>query len=143
MTTTFCEQPKAARYFPLPNEIFEIGLCAGELEVYSFFMRCENRRTYQCWPTLRTIGRAVCMSENMVRKYVYQLGERELIEIEPTMVMTRAGEKRNGSLRYTIRPFQDVLEAHRRRQLNQLEVQTARQRAEAALSKRKTHRRRL
>ena len=143
MSTTYCEKSKIAGFFSLPNEIFEIGLCSGELAVYSFLMRCEDRRTYQCWPTLKTIGRAVCMSENTVRKYVYQLGERKLIEIEPTTVMTRTGEKRNGSLRYTIRPFRDVLEAHRRRQLDQLEIQTARQRAEAALSKRNAHCRRL
>ena len=132
MSATYCEQPKTVGYFPLPNEIFEIGLCAGELAVYSFLMRCEDRRTYQCWPTLKTIGRAVRMSENTVRKYVYQLGERELIEIEPTTVMTRTGEKRNGSLRFTIRPFRDALEAHRRRQMEQLEVQTARQHAKNA-----------
>ena len=143
MTAAFCERPKVAGYFPLPNELFEIGLCAGELAVYSFLMRCEDRRTYQCWPSYKTIGQAVRMSENTVRKYVYQLGEHELIEIEPTTVMTRTGEKCNGSLKYTIRPFRDALEAHRRRQLDQLEIQTARQRAEAALSKRNAHRRRL
>ena len=140
MSATYCEQPRAAGFFPLPNEIFEIGLCAGELAVYSFLMRCEDRRTYQCWPTLKTIGRAVRMSENTVRKYVYQLGERELIEIEPTTVITRAGEKRNGSLRFTIRPFREVLEAYRQRQMDQLEIQTARQCTKNAFE---AHRRRL
>ena len=140
MLATYCEQPRAAGFFPLPNEIFEIGLCAGELAVYSFLMRCEDRRTYQCWPTLKTIGRAVRMSENTVRKYVYQLGERELIEIEPTTVITRAGEKRNGSLRFTIRPFREALEAYRRCQMDQLEIQTARQSAKNAFE---AHRRRL
>ena len=143
MSAIYRELSRMTGYFPLPNEIFELGLCAGELAVYSYLMRCENRKTYQCWPSLKTIGRAVCMSENTVRKYVYQLGERDLIEIEPTTVITRAGEKRNGSLRFTICPFRDALAAHRQQQLDQMEIQMTRQRAENALNKRKAHRRRL
>lgn len=143
MSTPFCEQAKAEKYFPLPNEIFEIGLCAGELAVYSFLMRCENRTTYQCWPSYKTIGAALRMSENTVRKYVCQLGEKELITVEPTTVITRDGQNHNGNSRYTIRPFRDALEAYHRRKLDQLEIQTARQRAEAALAKSTAYRRRL
>ena len=143
MLAPFCERPRAEGYFPLPNEIFEIGLCAGELAVYIYLMRCEDRKTYQCWPSCKTIGAALQMSENTVRKYVYQLGEKELITVEPTTVITKDGQKRNGNSRYTIRPFCDAREAYHRRKLEQLETQTARQRSEAALAKRKAHRRRL
>ena len=31
--------------FSLPNEVFLLGLSAGELSVYSFLKRCENRKT--------------------------------------------------------------------------------------------------
>ena len=48
--------------FFLPNEIFQLGLNAGDLSVYSFLRRCENHRTHQCWPSIRTIGEAVGMS---------------------------------------------------------------------------------
>ena len=82
------------------------------------------------------------MSENTVRKYVCQLREKELITVEPTTVITRDGRKRNGSSRYTIRPFRDALAAYHRRKLDQLEAQTARQCTEAALAKRTAHRRR-
>ena len=143
MTAPFCERPRAEGYFPLPNEIFEMGLCAGELAVYVYLMRCENRTPHQCWPSYKTIGAALRMSENTVRKYVYRLGEKTLITVEPTTVITGDGQKRNGNSRYTIRPFRDALEAYHRRKLDQLETQTARQRAEAALAKRKAHRRRL
>lgn len=51
-------------FFSLPNEVFLLGLSAGELSVYSFLKRCENRKTHQCWPSIRTIGEAVRMSEN-------------------------------------------------------------------------------
>lgn len=37
-------------YFSLPNEIFLLGLNAGELAVYSYLKRCEDRKTHQCWP---------------------------------------------------------------------------------------------
>ena len=46
-------------FFSLPNEVFLLGLSAGELAVYSFLKRCENRKTHQCWPSIRTIGRSV------------------------------------------------------------------------------------
>ena len=51
-------------FFSLPNEVFLLGLSAGELSVYSFLKRCENRKTHQCWPSIKTIGQAVRMSEN-------------------------------------------------------------------------------
>ena len=38
-------------FFSLPNEVFLLGLSAGELSVYSFLKRCENRKTHQCWPS--------------------------------------------------------------------------------------------
>ena len=41
-----------------------------EIAVYNYLLRCEDRRTYQCHPSYRTIGRAVQLSENTVRKYV-------------------------------------------------------------------------
>ena len=71
-------------FFSLPNEVFLLGLSAGELAVYSFLKRCENRKTHQCWPSIKTIGQAVGMSENTVRKYIRRLEERDLITTEPT-----------------------------------------------------------
>jgi len=42
------------------------------------------------------------------------------------MVSTENGLKRNGTLRYTIQPFQEVLDAHYQNKLDELEVATAR-----------------
>ena len=119
-------------YFSLPNEIFLLGLSSGELVVYSFLKRCENRKTHQCWPSYRTIGQAVRMSENTVRKYTLCLEERGLISTEPTEITTRAGQKRNGNLLYTLRPIQEVIDEHYDRQLEQLEISAARQRTTTA-----------
>lgn len=35
-------------YFPLPNEIYDLGLSRGAISVYSFLLRQEDRKTYQC-----------------------------------------------------------------------------------------------
>ena len=115
-------------FFSLPNEIFALGLNAGELSVYCFLRRCENHRTHQCWPSIRTIGQAVHMSENTVRKYIRRLEERGLIATEPTEVITKTGEKRNGNLLLTLRPIQEVIDEYYDRQLEELELATERQR---------------
>ena len=104
-------------YFPLPNEIYSLGLSAGALAVYGFLMRIENRQTYQCTASYRTIGHATGMSVNTVRKYVVELEERGLITTERTTVTTRDGRILNGCLRYTILPIQQVVEAYHQRQL--------------------------
>ncbi len=54
----------------VPNDIFLLGLSPGELAVYIYLLRCENRNTYQCWPSYATIGENVGMSVNIVRKNV-------------------------------------------------------------------------
>ena len=115
-------------FFSLPNEVFLLGLSAGELAVYSFLKRCENRKTHQCWPSIKTIGQAVGMSENTVRKYIRRLEERDLITTEPTEVITRASGRRNGNLLFTLRPIGEVIDDHYDRQLAELELSTERHR---------------
>ena len=114
--------------FFLPNELFQLGLDYGELAVYSFLKRCENRKTHQCWPSIRTIGQAVGMSENTVRKYIRRLEERELITTEPTEVITKSSGRRNGNLLFTLRPIGGVIDDHYASQLAELELATERQR---------------
>ena len=115
-------------YFPLPNEIYSLGLSAGAIAVYGFLMRIENRQTYQCTASYRTIGHAASMSVNTVRKYVAELEERGLIITERTTVTTRDGRILNGCLRYTILPIQQVVEGYHQQQLAELELSTERQR---------------
>ena len=121
--------------FFLPNELFQLGLDYGELAVYSFLKRCENRKTHQCWPSIKTIGQAVGMSVNTVRKYVRQLEERGIITTEPTEIITKAGEKRNGNLLFTLRPMQVVINEYYARQMDELELTAERQRVVKLLSK--------
>ena len=61
---------KKNNYFPMPNEIFCLGLDSGEIAVYVYLMSCEDRETYQCYPSYNTIGKALKMSKKTVMKYV-------------------------------------------------------------------------
>ena len=94
-------------YFRLPNDIFNLDLCAEEIAVYAFILRMENRRTYTCFPSYKTIGRALKMSKNTVAKYVHSLEEKKLIELEPTSVYTKNGLKLNGNLQYKVLPIKN------------------------------------
>ena len=125
-------------FFSLPNEVFLLGLSAGELAVYSFLKRCENRKTHQCWPSIKTIGQAVGMSENTVRKYIRRLEERGLIVTESTEVITKSSGRRNGNLLFTLRPIGEVIDQHYDRQLAELELATERQRVAKLLRARES-----
>ena len=121
-------------YYLVPNEVFNLGLSSHEIAVYNYLLRCEDRRTYQCHPSYRTIGRAVRLSENTVRKYVTSLEEKGLIRTEPSTIITKDGRVRNGSLIYTIRPIQEALEQNYQRQFQQAERDIERARAEKRLA---------
>ena len=54
--------------------------------------------------------------------------ERGLITAEPTEVITKTGEKRNGNLLFALRPIQEVVDEYYDRQLEELELTTERQR---------------
>lgn len=114
----------ARNFFPLPNEIFNLGLSAGEIVVYAYLMFRENRKTYQCYPSYQTIGRAVGMSRNTVKKYVDGLVEKQLIYTEPTTVPTKDGKVRNGNLLYTVRPLDSAREYYVARQVKAFEQQS-------------------
>ena len=122
-------------YFPVPNEIYHLGLEAGEIAIYGYLLSIEDRKTYQCYPSYKTIGKAVKMSPNTVRKYVAMLEEKELISTEATMIRRKDGRPMNGSLLYTIRPIQGAVEIFYARQLQKLEEDAGRQRIAKQLEK--------
>ena len=115
-------------YYLVPNEVFNLGLSSHEIAVYNYLLRCEDRRTYQCHPSYATIGKAVGMSRNTVRKYVQELEERGLIRTERTSIITRDGRKQNGSLLYTILPIQFSIDQFYQRQMDAVDRAKERQR---------------
>ncbi len=107
--------------FYLPNALYTLGLTYAEIAVYSYLRCIENRKTYQCYPSHNTIGKAVGMSVNTVRKYVDSLVEKKLITVEPTKVRLKNGKTRNGNLLYTIRPIGEAVKYYYEQQLVELD----------------------
>ena len=121
-------------YFTMPNEIFSLGLSASEIAVYAYLRCLENPSTYQCWPSYATIGKAIGRTKNTVMQYVDALSEKGLISTEPTSVLMRSGIKKNGNLRYTLRPIREAVEIFHTRQLSAVEHAAERQRVQRKLS---------
>ena len=106
---TYTKRSPLGHYFLLPNEIFTLGLSPGELSVYVYLIFCEDRQTYQCWPSIGRISQYTGMSANTVAKHIRHLEDKRLIDVEPTKVQTRDGKVRNSTLRFTIRPIQEAV----------------------------------
>ena len=119
-------------FFPLPKSIFRLGLDAGEIVIYAYLMYCEDRKTFQCHPSYATIGNAVGMSNNTVKKYVDSLERKGFIYTQPTKVKTRDGRVHNGSLLYTIEPIKPIEDAYFEKRLRAAE---ARMRYQNAINK--------
>ena len=116
----------------VPNEVYALDLDAPAIAVYCYLLSIENRRTFTCYPSYKTIGDAVKLSANTVRKYIGALVDKSLISTQPTSVFTRDGLKRNGNLLYTILPIAEAVELHNARQMKKFEREQA---AASALKK--------
>ncbi len=102
--------------------------------MYSYLLYCEDRDTYQCYPSYQTIGAAVNLCPNTVAKCVRELEDKGLITTEPTIISAANGTPRNGTLRYTIRPIQEAVDFRNERQMalaqSEAEMQKRTQRLE-------------
>lgn len=115
-------------FFPLPNVIFHLGLSAEEIATYAFLLYCEDRKTYQCFPSYTTIGDAIGKTKNSVKKYVDGLRDKGLIETEPTKKTAKDGAVLNGNLLYTILPVDDAVRAYNETQIYLANIESERQR---------------
>lgn len=120
--------------FLVPNEVFQLKLRASEIAIYCYLLFCEDRETYQCYPSYKTIGDAVGMTENTVRKYIAMLEEKQIITTAPTVISSLDGLPRNGALLYTIRPIQEVVACNRACQLQRLDAAVERQKVQKLLA---------
>ena len=118
------------KYFSLPNEIFCLNLSCGEIAVYAYLLFREDRKTYQCYPSYKTIGDAIGISKNTVKRYVDNLREKQLITTEPTQVTLKNGRKRNGNLLYTIRPIDEAINFYYESQIRKFHDEQTRLRIE-------------
>ena len=127
------EKEKKNDYFILPKQVMNMDLSGGELLVFTVLMYYENRETYSCYPSFRSIGSITHMTRNTVMKHVRGLEQKGLIETEQTQVTLRDGGKHNGTLLYHIKPIADAWEAFEQRQLKALYEESARANAQKNL----------
>ena len=119
-------------YFPLPNEIYALGLSSTAIAVYGYLLHREDRKTYQCLASYRMIGETIGKCTNTVRKYVMELEERGLIRTERTTITTQDGRRQNGCLLYTILPIQMAIDQfYERQRVEQRRVVYEQKRGEA------------
>ena len=135
LNTPYVKKDTIKNFFPIPNAVFDLGLHHMEISIYAYLLRIEDRRTYQCIVSYPTIARKLGISVNTVAKYVAALEEHGLIRTERTEIITRDGLKRNGCLRYTILPIRYAIDLFHERQLSELELATARQKAKTKAEK--------
>ncbi len=111
--------------FPIPAEVFQFNLKAGELLVYIYLHYQKGVRSGQCWPSYATIGSAVGMGRKTVQRHVRSLVEKGLIQAEDTMIRRRDGRGYNGSLLYTAKPIEQILKEREEEFLAELKLAEA------------------
>ena len=110
-------------YYLVPNEVFNLGLSSHEIAVYNYLLRCEDRRTYQCHPSYRTISAAVHLAMSTVIKHIAKLVDKQFITVENTTYIDKHGMKWNGNNQYTILPIQAAMDYCYQQQMLRLEKQ--------------------
>ena len=127
-------QYKLSNQFVMPNQIMQLGLNTTALAIYFYLVYIENRKTYRCYPSYKTIGKTLNIaSKTTVAKYVRELEDKCLIYTEPTEVILKNGKKQNGNLKYTIRPIQDAVEYFHQQQMKKFQEDLAREKAQKML----------
>lgn len=121
------KNPAVGHFFPLPNAIFHLGLSAEEIATYAYLLYCEDRKTYQCFPSYTTIGNAIGKTKNSVKKYVDGLRSKGLIKTEPTTKTAKDGAVLNGNLLYTILPIQNGIDVYNEAQFYLAQIESAQQ----------------
>ena len=134
MNYLYNQQNKLRNQFIIPNQIMQLDLNATALAIYFYLRYIEDRKTYQCYPSYRTIGKALKIkSITTVAKYVRELEDKCLIYTEPTEIILKNGKKQNGNLKYTIRPIQDAVEYFHQQQMKKFQEDLAREKAQKML----------
>ena len=128
------QQHNLKNVFIISNYVMQLDISATALAIYFYLMYIEDRKTYQCYPSYRTIGKALNIaSKTTVAKYVRELEDKCLIYTEPTEVILKNGKKQNGNLKYTIRPIQDAVDYFHQEQMKKFEQDIAVERAKRML----------
>ena len=121
------KNPAVGHFFPLPNAIFHLGLSAEEIATYAYLLYCEDRKTFQCYPSFSTIGNHIGKTKNSVKKYVDGLRDKGLISTQTTKKIAKDGAVLNGNLLYTILPIQNGIDVYNETQMYHAKIEFERQ----------------
>lgn len=125
MNYLYNQQQKLSNVFILSNSLMQIKLSTTAIAIYCYLMYLEDRETHECYPSYKTIGEALDISINTVIKYVQELEDKQLIYTEYTQVTLKDGTRRNGNLKYKIRPITEAVEHFYQEQFKKLELDAA------------------
>ena len=134
MKKNWTKRDPIKNYFPVPNEIFSLGLSSDAISIYGYLLSREDRKTYECLVSYRMLSEAIGKSVTTVRKYVMELEERSLIRTERTTVTTKDGRKRNGRLLYHILPIQLAIDQYYERQMDMADLALEQHKAKQRLA---------
>lgn len=134
MNYLYNQQNKLSNAFIISNYVMQLDLSSTALAIYFYLMYIEDRKTYQCYPSYKTIGEALKIkSPTTVGKCVKELEDKCLISTEQTYVTLKNGKKQYGNLKYTIKPIRDALEYNFQKQLKENADKAAREKVQKRL----------
>ena len=70
---------KTTGYFKVDREFFDLRLRPHTAMVYLYLLSSINKDTRQCWPSMKTIPRKLCISKSTVEKAIVELAQKHLI----------------------------------------------------------------
>ena len=83
MNYLYNQQTKLSNCFILSNYVMNLELSATALAIYCYLMYIEDREKYECYPSYKTIGKALKIkSKNTVAKYVAELEHKLINSLE-------------------------------------------------------------
>lgn len=94
------EEPR--NFFPLPRELFSLGLNMGEVAMYAYLMYKEDREDYSCMVSRTDFRDVMEMSSNKVGDVVRTLEDKHFIHTSRTEVRRWDGKLRNGKLKFRV-----------------------------------------
>ena len=120
----------------MPNEIYNLGLNTREIALYGYLLFREDRKTYECYCKVSTIGKALNMkSRNTVMKTINSLIDKGFITVENTIVQSKKGRLQNGCLRFHVRPIEEAIRSYHEHEMERLRRENAEERLRARINK--------
>lgn len=74
------QQHKLKNVFIISNYVMQLDISATALAIYFYLMYIEDRKTYQCYPSYKTIGKALKIKSKGMVNLIVKNGFAEIHE---------------------------------------------------------------